>query len=225
MTTASVLIVEDEEKIALLLKDYLLQAEFDVHWLERGDTAAEWVRNNAPDIVLLDIMLPGADGLSVCRDVRAFSNVPIIMITAKVEEIDRILGLELGADDYVCKPFSGREVVARVKTVLRRAAISPSDAADDYRGLRIDQDRFEASFNDLPVELTPVEFRILSLLLLDPGRVYSRNALIDKMYQDGRVVSDRTVDSHVKNLRRKLVNASGDDGWIRSIYGVGYRID
>ena len=225
MSARQVLIVEDEEKIAALLRDYLRQAGYGTHWIARGGEVVEWVRNEKPDIVLLDIMLPGKDGFSVCREIRAFSDVPIIVVTARVEEIDRLLGLELGADDYVCKPFSAREVVARVKVILRRVVEVTAEATGDYRGLHIDAERFEASVDGVALELTPVEFRVLALLADGPGRVYSRDALIDSMYLDGRIVSDRTVDSHVKNLRKKLIAATGDDAWIRSIYGVGYRID
>jgi two-component system response regulator BaeR len=225
MTTECILVVEDEEKIASLLTDYLQQSGYKTHCIASGDEVTSWVRDNDPDLVLLDIMLPGKDGLAVCREIRAFSNLPIIMVTARVEEIDRLLGLELGADDYICKPFSTREVVARVKAVLRRVTEPVGDAEDGYRGLRIDIQRFEVSVSGQLVEFTPVEFRILSLLAQSPGRVYSRDALIQHMYLDGRIVSDRTVDSHVKNLRKKLVAATADEGWIRSIYGVGYRID
>ena len=225
MSEKTVLIVEDEEKIATLLRDYLQQSGFAAHCIARGDEVVDWIRERSPDFVLLDIMLPGRDGMSICRDVRSFSSVPIIMITARIEEIDRLLGLELGADDYICKPFSAREVVARVKAILRRVEMSDTESKAHYRGIRIDEDGFTATVDDNALELTPVEFRILNLLTDGPGRVFSRDALIDAMYLDGRIVSDRTVDSHVKNLRKKLVAATGDDGWIRSIYGVGYRID
>jgi two-component system response regulator BaeR len=225
MNAECILVVEDEEKIAALLTDYLQQSGYRTHCIARGDEVTSWVRDNDPDLVLLDIMLPGKDGLAVCREIRAFSNLPIIMVTARVEEIDRLLGLGLGADDYICKPFSTREVIARVKAVLRRVTEPVGNAEDGYRGLRIDIQRFEVSVSGRLVELTPVEFRILSLLAQSPGRVYSRDALIQHMYLDGRIVSDRTVDSHVKNLRKKLVAATADEGWIRSIYGVGYRID
>ena len=225
MNEKRVLIVEDEEKIASLMVDYLQQSGFQTHWIGEGDTAVDWVRENKPAIVLLDIMLPGKDGLSICREVRTFSDVPIIMLTARVEEIDRLLGLELGADDYVCKPFSAREVVARVKAILRRTADRQVGERGSYRGLHIDADSFAASVDEHALQLTPVEFRILTLLASRPGRVYSRDALISNMYKDRRIVSDRTVDSHAKNLRKKLQAATGDEGWIRSIYGVGYRID
>ncbi|MCB1742694.1 MAG: winged helix-turn-helix domain-containing protein, partial [Gammaproteobacteria bacterium] len=187
-----------------------------------------------------DLMLPGLDGLGVCREVRRFSDLPIIMVTARVEEIDRLLGLELGADDYVCKPFSPREVVARVKTVLRRLDRTPSapdaevgagvqepGAAIGARGnrLHIDPERFVASFDGRRLDLTPVEFRLLRALGEQPGRVFSRDQLLGHMYADHRLVSDRTIDSHIKNLRRKLDEVSGGIPLIHSIYGVGYKLE
>jgi len=217
---AHVLIVEDEPKIAALLRDYLAASSYRVSVLETGDGAIEWVRTHAPDAILLDLMLPGADGLAICRGVRAFSNVPILMVTARVEEIDRLLGLELGADDYICKPFSPREVVARVRAVLRRVA---APAGNEPAPIHLDEERFEASVRGKPLTLTPVEFRLLRKLAAQPGRVFSRTQLIDALYVDHRVVSDRTVDSHVKNLRRKLAETGVDP--IGSVYGVGYRFE
>lgn len=217
-----VLIVEDEGKLAELLRDYLHQSNYGTHWIDNGDSVDDWVRTNKPDLVLLDLMLPGKDGLTVCRELREHSQVPIIMVTAKVDEIDRVLGLELGADDYVCKPFSPREVLARVKAMLRRAAMEPSTTMP---GLTIDDDRFAASIDGRDLDLTPVEFRLLALLASQPGRVFSRDRLMDSIYVDGRVVSDRTVDSHVKNLRQKVAKIIGSGEMIRSIYGVGYKLD
>jgi two-component system response regulator BaeR len=152
------------------------------------------------------------------------------MVTARVEEIDRLLGLELGADDYICKPFSPRELVARVKSVLRRvqpdATIANTDKTTiNYRGITLDQASFRALVNDTPMELTPVEFRLLQTLLSQPGRVFGRDQLMDRIYTDGRVVSDRTMDSHVKNLRQKLAAAFGEEELIHSVYGVGYRLE
>jgi len=222
---ALVLIVEDEPKIAELLRDYLQQSLYETHWIDNGGAVDEWFRNNSPDVVLLDLMLPGKDGLTVCRELRAHSQVPIIMVTARVDEIDRLLGLELGADDYICKPFSPREVVARVKALLRRVEMSKAGPATSYRGLAIDEEKFSAAIDDHALDLTPVEFRLLALLASQPGRVFSRDQLMNKIYLDGRVVSDRTVDSHVKNLRQKIHDAIGSDDLIRSIYGVGYKLE
>lgn len=220
-----VLIVEDEPKIAGLIRDYLHNDHYRTHCIDNGDAVDEWFDNNHPDIVLLDIMLPGKDGLTICRELRNRSRVPIIMVTARVEEIDRLLGLELGADDYICKPFSPREVVARVKALLRRVAMRESEPGTPGRGLLIDEDKFSASIDGKALNLTPVEFRLLALLASQPGRVFSRDQLMDKIYVDGRVVSDRTVDSHVKNLRHKVHEATGSDDVIRSIYGVGYKLE
>ncbi len=216
-----VLVVEDEPKIAALLRDYLLAADFRVSVLDHGSGVADWVRRHTPDALLLDVMLPGEDGLSICRSLREFSDLPILLITARVEEIDRLLGLELGADDYICKPFSPREVVARVKAVLRRAR-SQTSAAPTLP-ITLDEERFEARVHGRALSLTPVEFRLLGKLTAQPGRVFSRQQLMDALYRDHRVVSDRTIDSHVKNLRRKLGEAGFDP--IASVYGVGYRIE
>ncbi len=224
MSRPTVLIVEDEEKIAALIRDYLEQADFQTHTLNEGGSVVEWVRQNTPDIVTLDIMLPGLDGLSVLRAIREFSDVPILMITARVEDVDRLIGLEFGADDYICKPFNPKEVLLRVQAIWRR--VGASQVTDgSYRGLRVDRDAFTAYVGNLELDLTPVEFRLLALLVGDPRRVFSRDHLIENIYVDGRVVSDRTVDSHAKNLRKKLAAASGDEDWIRSIYGVGYKLD
>ncbi|MEO7430939.1 MAG: response regulator [Dokdonella sp.] len=221
MTAAAhILVVEDEPKIAALLHDYLVASAYRVTVRETGSGAVEWIRDNAPDAVLLDLMLPGEDGLAICRGVRTFSQVPLLMVTARVEEIDRLLGLELGADDYICKPFSPREVVARVRAVLRRASAAASDAPAP---IELDEVRFEVRVQGRALALTPVEFRLLRKLAAQPGRVFSRGQLIDALYEDHRVVSDRTVDSHIKNLRRKLV-AMGVDP-IASVYGVGYRFE
>lgn len=219
---AHVLVVEDEAKLASLLQDYLLASSYRVTVLSEGSGVTRWVREHAPDAILLDLMLPGVDGLTLCREIRAFSNVPILMMTARVEEIDRLLGLELGADDYICKPFSPREVVARVKTVLRRASAQRQGVASP---LLIDEERQQALLHGKTLPLTPVELRLLRALAARPGRVLSRSQLIDALYLDHRVVSDRTVDSHVKNLRRKIAETCGGIDPVSSIYGLGYKLE
>jgi len=219
--SACILVVEDEPKIAALLRDYLAAAGYTVTLRATGSGTVDAVRAAPPDAVLLDLMLPGEDGLSICRNIRAFSTVPILMLTARVEEIDRLLGLELGADDYICKPFSPREVVARVKAVLRRAQAATQPGHDVP--IELDESRFEARMQGQALNLTPVEFRLLGKLAAQPGRVFSRQQLMDALYRDHRVVSERTVDSHVKNLRRKLAQAGPDP--IASVYGVGYRLE
>jgi len=218
-----ILVVEDEPKIAQLLLDYLRQAAYPAHALADGAGVVDWVRRHAPELVLLDLMLPGKDGLDICREIRAFSDVPIIMVTARAEDIDRLLGLEFGADDYVCKPFNPREVVARVKAVLRRQ--QGGRASAPAAGIALDEQQYRAAVHGQPVDLTPVEFRLLKTLAGSPCRVFSRDALMDCAYADRRLVADRTIDSHIKNLRKKLkpLLPEGQDEVIHSVYGVGYR--
>lgn len=219
-----VLIVEDEPKIATLLLDYLEAGHYKTSWLENGAEVVEWVAENSPDLILLDLMLPGKDGIEICQEVREFSQVPIMMLTARVEEIDRILGLEIGADDYVCKPFSPREVMTRVKALLRRANFSLQTENLSTK-LNLDLEKFEAKYFDQILDLTRVEFRLLHTLSGKPGFVFSRQKLMDTVYDDHRIVSDRTMDTHIKNLRKKLQEADGDPEMIRSIYGIGYKFD
>lgn len=225
-----ILIVEDEPKIAALLDEYLRgPGGYATKVLHHGDEVLPWLEHHRAELVMLDLMLPGKNGLELCRLIRQNSAVPIIMLTARVEEIDRLLGLELGADDYICKPFSPREVVARVRAVLRRAHLSndtdqkPNDKTDTDTRLRIDPARYQAWLGAVELKLTPVEFNLLRLLTAQPGRVFSRDQLMNEMYSDYRVVSDRAVDTHIKNLRRKLLEAAPQLDLIESIYGVGYR--
>ncbi|HXR51680.1 MAG TPA: response regulator [Steroidobacteraceae bacterium] len=223
-TPPVVLIVEDEDKIANLLRDYLRQHGHVTHRLSRGDEVEDWVRSNHVDLVLLDLMLPGRSGIEVCRTLRGFSDAAIIMVTARVDEIDRLLGLELGADDYICKPFSPREVVARVTTVLRRTRHRPA-AGKAAAGLVLDPASWRATLDGKPLDLTAVEFKLLDVLSRQAGRIYSRDQLMDAMYRDERVVADRTVDSHVKKLRRKIAEVVPDQELIHSVYGVGYQYE
>ncbi len=221
--TNKILIVEDEPKLAALLADYLTAASYKTQIIADGREVIPAVKAAPPDLILLDLMLPGRDGIDVCRELRTFSEIPVIMVTARVEEIDRLLGLEIGADDYICKPFSPREVVARVRAILRRA--QRGAAAPAATGLTIDEAQYRAAFNGRELDLTPVEFRLLNTLAAAPGRVFSRQQLLDNLYEDHRVVTDRTVDSHIKNLRRKLDEVSPEQELIRSIYGVGYKLE
>ena len=218
----AILIVEDEPKLAALLADYLKASAFETFVLAEGTGVVPWIREHHTDLVLLDIMLPGRDGLEVCREIRTFSQVPIIMVTARVEEIDRILGLELGADDYICKPFSPREVVARVKAVLRRTR---GRSAVATRDLVLDEDRYQAKFRSRDLELTAVEFKLLKLLVENPGRIYGREQIMARIYPDDRFVNDRTVDSHIKKLRRKIQAVDSQAELIHSVYGVGYKFE
>ncbi|MEE9379899.1 MAG: response regulator [Hyphomonadaceae bacterium] len=220
-----ILIVEDEKKIAAIVDSYLNRAGYETETIADGSIAVEHVRDTAPDLILLDIMLPGKDGMDICREIRSFSQIPIIMVTARVEEIDRLLGLEFGADDYVCKPFSPRELVARVKANLRRAARTDNqDAQARDCGIEIDNEGYTSKFDGTSLDLTPVEFRMLQAFFEKPGRVWSRDDLLNRMYADYRVVGDRTVDSHITNLRRKLQSVRPSSDCIRSIYGVGYKL-
>jgi len=217
-----VLIVEDEAKLAGLLRDYLAQDGFEASVLHRGDEVEPWVSTHDVDLVLLDLMLPGKNGLEVCKALRASSGVAIIMVTARVEEIDRLLGLELGADDYICKPFSPREVVARVKAVLRRAKRGerPAEA-----GVKLDEAGYRATIGGKDLNLTAVEFQLLKVLADHPGRIYTREQLMDAMYRDQRVVGDRTVDSHIKKIRRKITAVLPDREVVHSVYGLGYKYE
>ncbi len=185
----------------------------------------DWVRQHEPALVLLDLMLSGKDGLDICREIRQFSNFPIIMITARVDEIDRTLGLEIAVDDYICKPFSPREVVARAKAIFRRLEAVADGVQVHVSALQLDEEKYGASFNQARLDLTPVEFRLLSVLHSQQGKVFSRDQLMSSLYKDHRIVTDRTIDSHIKNLRKKLLQAGCEDEMIHSVYGIGYKYD
>lgn len=225
MHERTILIVEDEEKIVTVLADYLRVAGFDVAVSRRGDEVVPQIRRQTPALILLDIMLPGLDGLSVCREIRRFSEVPIIMITARVEEIDRLLGLELGADDYICKPFSPREVVARVKAVLRRSESPRSSAPVSIGPLQLDREKHKASLDGEVLNLTRSEFELLHVLVSHPERVFSRQELVDRVqgYEFGGY--ERTIDTHIKNIRKKLAAVAPGLDFITTIYGIGYQLN
>jgi Response regulators consisting of a CheY-like receiver domain and a winged-helix DNA-binding domain len=224
-----ILIVEDEPKIANLLQKYLQNANYRTHWLNNGSKVGEWVRQTPPNLIVLDLMLPGKDGLEVCKEIRQFSPIPIIILTARVEEIDRLLGLELGADDYICKPFSPREVVARVKAVLRRVQLITTDqtpsSSPNSTLLELDRDRLLVRAGEHETPLTLVEFELLATLKQQPGRIFSRDQLMTKVYTDNRIVSDRTIDSHIKKLRKKLSEILPNQELIHSVYSVGYKFE
>ncbi len=224
MTDKSVLVVEDEYKIAELLRDYLLKAGFLVTVLDRGDIAVAEVRKSKPALVLLDIMLPGMDGMDVCREIRKFSDIPIIMVTARVEEIDRLIGLELGADDYICKPFSPREVVARVKTVLRRSGAQTAELLLNVGPISMDCATRQVSVNGEDLNLTPNEFALLKALMVRPNRVFSRAELLDLVQGYNFDGYERTIDSHIKNLRKKMADKLPEEEIIITVYGVGYKL-
>ena len=220
---SSILIVEDERKIAELLRDFLRQSGFQTSIVNRGDEVIPWLKKHEVDMILLDLMLPGMHRIEVCRGKRKFSQVPIIIVTAQTEEIDRLLGLELGADDYVSKSINLLEAVARVKAVLRRAAQPPVPENLLKSGiLKLNEETHQIWVNDKEVGFTPVEFGMLKVLMSRPERVFTREELLNKVQGYDFVGYDRTIDTHVKNLRRKLAK-NGVEECIHSVYGVGYR--
>lgn len=227
----TILVVEDEQKIADVLQDYLKASNYETVHIDHGDAVMGTLNALQPDLVILDVMLPGKDGLELCREIRQISTVPIVMITARVEEIDRLLGLELGADDYICKPFSPREVVIRVRNILRRVDIGKhNEQVSDgdpikYRGIELSFDRQQCITNGMELVLTSVEFRMLYEMARHPGIIYSRDSLMSIAYQDGRVVTDRTIDTHIKNIRKKFRDVLSDTELIHSIYGRGYKVE
>jgi two-component system response regulator BaeR len=215
-----VMIVEDEPELAALVADYARAAGYRASVIGNGATALAAIEAAPPDLLVLDLMLPGLDGLALCRAVRAFSDLPIVMVTARVEEVDRLLGLETGADDYLCKPFSPRELMARIKVILRRTRRDSPPAP-----LQVDMDAHRITVAGKALELTPSEFAILAGMVRRPGQVFSRAQLLDLARHDSLEVTDRAIDSHVKNLRRKIgAHLPGVD-MIHSIYGLGYRFD
>ena len=220
----AIMIVEDEPELAALVADYARAAGYVPEVFGDGRAALAAIRAKPPDVVVLDLMLPGLDGLSLCRALREgnelSSQLPVIMVTARVEEIDRLLGLEAGADDYLCKPFSPRELMARIKAILRR-----SGPAQPPRVLVIDEAARHIKVHGQPLDLTPSEFAILATLARRPGQVFSRAQLLDCARVDSLDATDRAIDSHIKNLRRKIDAAAPGLEAIRSIYGLGYRCD
>jgi len=220
--TKKILIVEYELKLVDVIKDYLYLAGFETSCLYNGTGVVQWVRDNGPDIILIDLMLPEYDGIDIIKEIRTFSNVPIIMMTARIDEVDRLLGLELGADDFICKPFCPREAVARVMAVLRRMG---DKQAAQAAGLILDESRYRAILAEHELDLTAVEFRLLQFLAAVPGHIYSRKQLMEMIYPDRRVVSNRTIDSHIKKLRKKIAHANPEMEFIHSVYGAGYKFE
>lgn len=221
-----ILVVDDEKEIVKLARDYLEQAGFRVLGVGDGVAALAMARNEQPDLVVLDLALPGMDGLDVCRRLRQESDVPIIMLTARVEETDRLIGLELGADDYITKPFSPRELVARVRTVLRRVGgtvqqpgiLRVADLEIHLEGHRVSRD-------DQPINLSRIEFNLLVILAQHPGLTYTRAQLLERIHGYAFEGYDRSIDAHVKNLRRKLEPDPSQPRYIITVYGVGYKFN
>jgi DNA-binding response OmpR family regulator len=220
------LVVDDEARIVKLVRDYLERAGFHVLAARDGEMALSLARREQPDLIVLDLMLPGVDGLDVCRRLRQESGVPIIMLTARVEEADRVVGLELGADDYVTKPFSPRELVARVRATLRRAGGEVGPPTVIRAGdVELDIAALAATVAGEPVDLTPTEFHLLATLVRQPGRIFSREQLLEAVHGVAFEGYDRSIDSHVKNIRRKIEPDPHRPRYIQTVYGVGYRFD
>lgn len=223
MTT--ILIVEDEPELVRILRSYLEQAGFSVITAGRGDSGLSSWESKRPDLVILDLSLPGRDGLDVAREIRRKSDTPIIMVTARVEETDRLIGLELGADDYITKPFSPREVVARVRAVLRRAgAVPTAPHLIRFGDLEVDLDAHAVSRSGMEMDLTPTEFNLLSVLAGQPGRVFSRLQLLESAQGTAYEGYERTVDAHIKNLRAKIEPDPKNPKYIETVFGIGYRM-
>jgi DNA-binding response OmpR family regulator len=220
----TILVVDDEARIVKLVRDYLERAGFDVLDARDGEAALTVARIEQPDLIVLDLMLPGVDGLDICRRLRQESGVPIIMLTARVEEADRIVGLELGADDYVTKPFSPRELVARVRATLRRTMgdVGPSTMLRAGE-VELDTGSLAATVAGELVDLTPTEFQVLATLVRQPGRIFSREQLLEAVHGIAFDGYDRSIDSHIKNLRRKIEPDPRQPRYIQTVYGVGYR--
>ncbi len=222
----TILVVDDEPKIADLARDYLEHAGFAVRVAGNGEAALQLVRRERPDLVVLDLGLPGLDGLDVTRAIRRDSNLPVIMLTARDDELDKLLGLELGADDYLTKPFSPRELVARVRAVLRRVDAGSAASADEviHAGdLTIDLPRMRVDLARRVIDLTPTEFALLVALARQPGRIFTRAQLLDAVHSIAFESYERAIDTHIKNIRRKLEPDPGRPVHVLTVYGVGYR--
>lgn len=217
-----VLVVEDESDIASIMMDYLEHYGYKVKHVDNGDEALNEIHKQPPDLVVLDVMLPGRDGFTVLKEVRQTSRVPIIMVTARVEEVDRLLGLDCGADDYLCKPFSPRELISRIRAVLRRL---PGPHVANTQALSLDAQSLRAILYGQVLSLTAKEFDLLQTLAAHPNRVYSRAQLLELVYANVPNATERSVDSHVKNLRRKFAAIDPAHEWIRSVYGVGFSFE
>ena len=220
-----ILVIDDEPKIVEICRDYLKASGFDVVSAGDGQQGLNAARREKPDLIVLDLMMPGMDGLDVCRSLRREGNTPIIMLTARVEESDKLVGLELGADDYITKPFSPRELVARVRVVLRRASGDLTSEVIRVGEVSVDRARYEATLPDKTILLTPTEFEILATLMRQPGRIFSRAQLLTAVHGIAFESYERAIDSHIRNLRRKLETASGEVRYIITVHGVGYKFE
>ncbi len=222
MASQKILIVEDQENIAEVLIAYAKQQNYETEHFNSGKGVVSFVKQNAVDLILLDLMLPDVDGIELCKQIRAFSSVPIIMLTAKSEEIDRLQGLEIGADDYICKPFSPKEVIARIKAVLRRTS-QPKTNIINHNNFQLHKDDYEARLNGKSIGFTAVEFKIFLLFISHVGRVFTREDIINNVYSDTTDISDRNIDTHIKNIRKKINDIQAGLNPIAAVYSVGYK--
>jgi DNA-binding response OmpR family regulator len=220
-----ILVIDDEPKIVEICQDYLKAAGFDVVTAGSGLSGLAVARREKPDLVVLDLMMPGMDGLDVCRTLRREGDIPIIMLTARVEESDKLIGLELGADDYITKPFSPRELAARVRVVLRRVSGDPTSEVIRAGDVSLDRTRYEAQLPEKTISLTPTEFEIFATLMSQPGRIFSRAQLLTAAHGVVFESYERAIDSHIRNLRRKLETDDGQQRYIATVHGVGYKFE
>lgn len=222
--TGTILIVEDDKKTAAILSLYLKKEGFDTIEAKNGADALSLFAKQKPIFVLLDLMIPKIDGVEVCKKIRQESDVPIMMVTARVEEVDKLIGLSIGADDYVVKPFSPREVVARVKTILRRVHAKPATKPIHFLGFEVDPEKYRVRLQGVPVPFTTLEFNLFFTLISSPGYVFSREVLLDKLYPMEEVnVLDRTVDVHIRNIRQKIEKNTAKPRYIKTVRGAGYQ--
>jgi len=215
-----ILIVEDEREIAAQVAKYIIREGHKPIILNSGEFVIETVKQELPDLIVLDVMLPVKNGVTCCKEVRSFSDIPIIMLTARKTENDRVVGLQAGVDDYVCKPFSAKELMLRIQAILRRSGIS---SKNEVNGLQLDKNGFLLKYNDKEVKLTNLEFSLLNLLIHKPGRIFSREQIIELAYKNDRDISDRAIDSHIKNIRKKVRSINIEQNIIETTYGAGFR--
>lgn len=223
MTQPYILLVEDDEDLGKLLMQFLMASDFIVEWLKDGTQVIDTVKAQAFDLILLDVMLPHKDGVTLTKEIRSFSELPIIMLTAKSDEVNRLIGLQTGVDDYVCKPFSAPELILRIKAILRRIPQVSHVAAAPEPELILNESQLSVSFEQTQQSLTFIEHQLLALMMGQPQRIYNREQIIAAVYGAYRDISDRTIDSHIKNLRKKLLAVGLEKDCIESVYGVGYR--
>lgn len=225
MMKTHVLLVEDEPRIAQLLIKYFELEGYEYTWLSSGEGVLEQVKLSTPDICILDLMLPETNGIELCKNIRKFSNLPIIMLTAKVDEVDKLIGFKVGADDYVCKPFSPKELMARIEALLKRSRfVQAPRAVWNHQDIELNENKYLVTVKGLKVSLTTNEFNLLKTLMQEPEKVFTRKELLLAVKQHELEIYERTIDTHIKNLRKKLADASGGENYIVSVYGLGYSL-